>query len=147
MKNKIQQLWSDTIENVFQIDKDIYKNDTLKKEVELNEPTFINKINNFNSEWEVLNNSSGDAYKEWNISLGAIPKEIIPFIRFEILYKSIHEKVQTNPLTSHIFQIEEHPETGEIVNVNLIVAFRVGYSGATEPEVYAKLLVYVFNPR
>ena len=148
--SKIREIWvnSNKISNELEIKE--LKSKKIQNAINFQTNHVFNKITKYEIDWETLtiDEEEKKIYKEWRIDINRIPKKIIPFIRFAVLYKTNnHDNVGTDVVTNHIYNVIDEDIYGQdFLKIQAIIGFRIDYSGASIPQVDGKLLIYIFNP-
>ena len=165
-KHKIKETWTDSKENLNLIDKENKKIYKIKENIKLNKTSLhsFKKISDYNVDFESMDIIEYDRlvngtsygklyrlYKEWVIIFEKFPINLIPFIKYAVIYDN-HPGLNEDDLEeekSIIIQTEDIVTANGVVNTTEIkVTLIVGLwlSGISPYAIEAKLLINIFNP-
>lgn len=172
---KLKKIWTDSITNKYQITAQEDTNALiLEKEAKGFEFLGFKKETDFSTEWEQMTlpslDSDTDAWYtdyrvQWNIEFEAFPVKLIPFIKYNVVYKFLGEEELINdglvlayPRVPCIFRVEDLETDSDYVKENIKkVTMIVGYLIRPYPwatlqsvgksyDIQAKLLIKIYNP-
>ena len=147
--NKINDIYIRENKNTNNIILEQNNNDNIKKLVKVNVTYRFNKFWEYDTDWVnlVADTDESSLIKEWNITINKIPNDLIPFIRFNGVYKTVHTTINDDFKISNIFRVVQENINGtEFSKVELIIGMYLTYTGVIVPQVQGKILLSMFNP-